>query len=287
MRYNACMKARVYWTDAELGELRALYEQHRNAYVPLAAWADVHGRSRPNVARKARELGLTDASRPTHPPRQPRVPKWSTEVERRRAIGAATKAYIAEHGHPRGALGLKHSAETKAKVAQVSRRMWELMTPAQRALAAERRNRTNLERYGTGAPVHLNAAQPYSRCRGGRRADLENRYFRSAWEANYARYLNLQVAHGLIQGWEYEPQTFVFHGVTRGALSYTPDFRVTEMDGRQNYREVKGWMTSQSRTRLKRMADFYPEVEIQLVDEPVYKALAKQCAGLIPTWEGR
>lgn len=124
----------------------------------------------------------------------------------------------------------------------------------------------------------------YSRSAGGRRDDLGGRYFRSSWEANYARYLNWLIEQGEIQGWEYEVDTFVFHGETRGAITYKPDFKVTERGGDVIYHEVKGWMDGPSKTRLKRMKKHYPDVKVIVIGADEYKAVSKW-KGLIPNWE--
>lgn len=147
-----------------------------------------------------------------------------------------------------------------------------------------KRRKTNMERYGTFAPQLKSNSNPYGRGKRGKRADLENRYFRSSWEANYARYLNFLQANNEIVSWEYEPETFVFHGVTRNPLSYTPDFKITERDGTIVYHEIKGWMDSKSRSKLRRMARFYPDIEILVIDENAYRALSKW-ASLIEGWE--
>lgn len=120
--------------------------------------------------------------------------------------------------------------------------------------------------------------------KNGRREDLGGIYFRSAWEANYARYLNWQVAQNMIKSWEYEPQTFVFHGVTRGALNYKPDFKVINLDDSHEWHEIKGWMDAQSRAKLKRMAKFYPAEKLVVIDGPAYRGIAKW-SGLIDGWE--
>ena len=78
------------------------------------------------------------------------------------------------------------------------------------------------------------------RCRAGRRPDLGHVYFRSAWEANYARYLNFLRKQGQIIDWRYEAATFPFTAIKRGCRSYTPDFEVLVSDGRVEYHEVKG-----------------------------------------------
>lgn len=230
---------RQMWSAGDVSELRRFYPSYRRFEVSAAELCSMFGRTLDAVQIKASKLGLTEPAARTKPKRIPRLPKHATDEARRAAVGAATKRWQAEHGHPRGALGMKHTEAMKQKMGQMSRRMWELMTPEQRAELTTKSLQTKLARYGTGNPSML-GQNAYSRCRGGKRPDLENRYFRSGWEANYARYLNLQQAHGMIVAWEYEPETFVFHGITRGEITYTPDFRVTELDGRQTYREVKG-----------------------------------------------
>ena len=124
----------------------------------------------------------------------------------------------------------------------------------------------------------------YIRGRGGKREDLGDRYFRSMWEANYARYLNWLIAQGIIQAWDYECHTFVFHGVTRGQIAYTPDFKVIENDGTYSWHEIKGWMDAKSKAKLKRMEKFYPDEKIIVIGEDEYRSIAKW-AGLIGNWE--
>jgi len=121
---------------------------------------------------------------------------------------------------------------------------------------------------------------------GGKREDLGDRYFRSMWESNYARYLNWLVEHQAIKGWQYEPDTFEFP-VKRGTLFYTPDFKVTNLDGSVEYHEVKGYMDPKSQTQLKRMAKYHPQVKVVVIDQQQYRAVAKAVAAMIPTWESK
>ena len=109
-----------------------------------------------------------------------------------------------------------------------------------------------------GAPAKRTvASHTYSETKQGRREDLGNQFFRSAWEANYARYLNWLQQGGYIDRWEYEPVTFWFEKIKRGTRSYKPDFQVWE--GQKTYFvEVKGYMDPQSRTKLKRMVKYFP-----------------------------
>ena len=107
---------------------------------------------------------------------------------------------------------------------------------------------------------------------------------RSCWEANWARYLNWLIQLGEIKGWKYEPDTFEFP-VKRGSKFYTPDFKVTNNDGSIEYHEVKGWMDSISATKLKRMAKYYPQEKLVLVDKETYRDVALKVGSLIPHWE--
>lgn len=120
----------------------------------------------------------------------------------------------------------------------------------------------------------------------GKRTDLNNVFFRSGWEANYARYLNFLIKHKQIYKWEYEPDRFIFEQVTRGTRSYCPDFKVWESsDSMPYYIEIKGWMSPKSQTQLKRMAKYYPDIKIILIKEKEYKAIKRDVQSLIPGWE--
>lgn len=129
------------------------------------------------------------------------------------------------------------------------------------------------------------AQEGYSRSKGGRRADLDNRYFRSSWEANWARYLNCLRQQGQIVDWQYEPDTFEFVGIKCGARFYTPDFRVTNIGGSVEYHEIKGWMDARSATKLRRMAKYHPSIKVVLVERPAYDEVAKKLGKILPGWE--
>lgn len=123
------------------------------------------------------------------------------------------------------------------------------------------------------------------RGKGGKREDLGGLYVRSSWEANWARYLNFLVEHGAIRKWEYEPQTFEFVPIKKGMRFYTPDFRITNTNGSIEYHEVKGYMDDRSRTKLNRMAKYYPDIKVILVEKAEYDAVRKQVSGIIRGWE--
>lgn len=119
---------------------------------------------------------------------------------------------------------------------------------------------------------------------GGFREDL-GIYVRSRWEANYARFLKWLQEKGEIQEWWYEPETFEFQKIKRGVRFYTPDFKIVWNDGRVEYHEVKGYMDSKSRTALKRMARYYPDVCIVVIDGKTYRDIRRRFSRLIAGWE--
>jgi hypothetical protein len=119
---------------------------------------------------------------------------------------------------------------------------------------------------------------------GGFREDLKC-YFRSCWEANYARYLNWLKEKKQIKSWEYESETFEFKNIKRGNRFYTPDFKIFYNDGRIERHEVKGYMDARSFTKLKRMKKNFPEIKIILIDKKYYYDIKNKIGRLIPNWE--
>jgi len=89
------------------------------------------------------------------------------------------------------------------------------------------------------------------RYKGGKREDLDNVYFRSSTEANQARYFKF-----LKIKFQYEQKTFLFPGIRKGTVSYTPDFYLPSED---RWVEVKGFMDPKSKTKLKRFKKYYPD----------------------------
>jgi hypothetical protein len=110
-------------------------------------------------------------------------------------------------------------------------------------------------------------------------------YMKSIWERNYARYLELLKVNGEIFDWDYEPKVFVFEGIKFGTRTYKPDFLISYPDGRRHWHEVKGWMNSVSMTKLKRMAKYFPNEVIVVVDGSTYRPLSRQMRDIIPGWE--
>lgn len=106
-------------------------------------------------------------------------------------------------------------------------------------------------------------------------------YFRSKWEANYALYLDFLVKNGEIDSWLYEEDVFIFEEIKLGTRSYCPDFKIFNHDGTFEYHEVKGYMDSRSKTKLKRMEKYYPDVKLVLVERSFYNEILKKLKGVI------
>lgn len=100
-------------------------------------------------------------------------------------------------------------------------------------------------------------------------------YMRSGMELKYAARLDLLIKAGEVESWEYEPETFWFRSIKRGANSYKPDFKVVLKSGAVEYHEVKGYLPPKDKTKLKRMAKYYPDVKIVLVTGDGWKSLLK------------
>lgn len=267
------------WSDEDLKALIDWYSRPASSgkdTLQLETLANTLGRLKSNVCRKAKSLGLTHGKR--------KVAKQETLD----AMSTRQKDFIAVNGHPRGASGMKHSEDTKQIISKKSKDQWASAKARPLLLEVRRRQtvRTNVERYGTACPSQAaNAGQNvYSRCKRGVREDI-GIFVRSRWEANYARYLNLRKDKGEIASWEYEPMTFRFENVTRGPYTYKPDFKIVTSSGEVEWHEVKGWMDSSSRSKLKRFAKHYPNHKMVVVDAAAYRLISKSFSDAIPHWE--
>lgn len=135
-------------------------------------------------------------------------------------------------------------------------------------------------------PTKAGPAMSEARWKAGWRVVGDKRnYYRSRWEANYARYLEWLKEHGQIAGWQHEPETFWFESIKRGVRSYLPDFRVWENNGATVLHEVKGWMCPRSKTTLKRMAKYHPAETIVVIREKQYNEIARKVGLMIKEWE--
>lgn len=274
------------WTSDEIDIVRARYESStHDEDMRLDELAAQLGRPKPSICRLGRKLGLTTYSRPwLHNKKPPRQPKHATEQERRAAVSRATKERCAQGLHPRGMLGKRHSAETRETLRDASKHWWGSLTPQQKEAQVTSNLKAALAKNGKLGAVSDANRESATWKAGWREIGDRRVYFRSRWEANYARYLQWLKERGDILEWEYEPTTFWFEAIKRGVRSYKPDFRVHELNGSKPLHEVKGWMDARSKTTLKRMAKYHPQETIILVRDKDMRALSR-FAALIPDWE--
>lgn len=95
----------------------------------------------------------------------------------------------------------------------------------------------------------------YQHTNTGYRPDLDT-IMRSNWEANWARVLEV---FGI--KWQYEPMVFTFP-IKRGAKAYTPDFYLPATN---EWVELKGYLDTKSKTKLKRFKKYYPDEFSRLI----------------------
>lgn len=109
-------------------------------------------------------------------------------------------------------------------------------------------------------------------------------FYRSKWEHRYALYLEFMKKHNHILDWEHEPKTFYFEGIKRGTTNYKPDFKVTFPSGNHEWIEVKGYMDSKSVTKIKRMAKYFPEEKLRVVDGTWFKTNSPMLKKVLKGW---
>lgn len=259
-------------SSAEKEILRAEYEAHAHAGT-LDKLAKRMGRRKTSICRVAASLGLTNPLRAKpYSFAQFRDARWTSP---------------GSPPHPRGALGLKHSEATRKAISEKSKLTWATWKTFGTGLMSEE----NLQRLSDASSARMArspASNNYSRAKSGRRSDLGGAFFRSSWEANYARYLNMLVRLKVIDVWHYEPETFWFESIRRGTRSYKPDFRVWYMhDNAPIYVEVKGWMDPKSKTKIARFKKYFPQHKLEIVGAKEYAAISRKWKSAIPCWEGK
>lgn len=261
-----------YYTEEQINFLRENID--KMTFIDMGI---ILGKNHCNVYRKCKELGIKKSETCTSKlvEYKPRYKFTKEDIQR----SVETNRKKAEMGlHPKGYLGHKHNDETRKKLSEASKKGWANATEKSLEERRMKMRNTKLQKYGTLSPFPFQK-NPYSRAKGGKRVDLNNMYFRSAWEANIARYYNFAGIK-----WEYEPKTFVFQNITRGSVSYTPDFYLPETD---QWVEIKGWMDGKSKTKLKRFEKQYPEEykKLIIIQEKEYNEIKRKVAPFIKEWE--
>lgn len=277
-------KSSLYTQD----EIEYIKENYNKMNIRQLAENIGRGKNWQNVSRKAKELGLTNVTKrkfrhSDQPKPVDRSPKFKTDEERATYKSKVMKEWHATHEHPKGMLGKTHSKEYRARRSKIMKDQWAnpnsyFNSEENKQKQSERMSKSQNER------IRRNQSLGYSRGKGGTRADL-GIYVRSSWEANVARYLNFLIKQKTIFKWEYEPDTFWFENIKRGTRSYTPDFKIWDTENSDPYYwEVKGYMDAKSKTKLKRMAKYYPDVKVVVIGKDEYNDIKKNKA-LIKNWE--
>jgi hypothetical protein len=201
--------------------------------------------------------------------------------QRRADTGARTKKWIEANGHPKGMLGKKHTQESIDKMTATKLKKYGTLN-MQKEDTTKKMLETRMKKYGR---LDFLGSNTYSRCKSGWKTIGGNKcFFRSGWESNYACYLEWLRMKKEIKSWRHESKTFWFENIRRGVRSYLPDFEITNNDGGVEYHEVKGYMDNRSKTKIKRMAKYYPETKLIVICKKEYTAI-KKWSRLIDGWE--
>lgn len=279
LKKNGKKLNRGLWTKDEIELLKISYSSPTG--VDVADLATALKRTYASVALKASRMGFS-SERGKQIRTEKHICAYSKAqkklaqnpkivLKRARAVSDAFK----KNGHPKGMLGKHHSQAAKDAISKFHSGR---VLPRKQVLKAIK---TRIKKFGSLSP---------NKQRGTWKAEWVEingiKFFaRSRWEANYAHYLEWLRIKGIIAKWEHEPETFWFDKIKRGVVSYLPDFRVTMPNGVIEYHEVKGWMDSRSKTKIKRMKIYHPAVHLEVIDSKRYKALERQMKSIVPNWK--
>lgn len=100
----------------------------------------------------------------------------------------------------------------------------------------------------------------YGKCIPSYKLKYKNIKFRSSWEANFAKWLDLSDIK-----WKYESKTFDL-----GNTTYTPDFYLPEYDC---YIEVKGWFRSNSKIKINLFNRKFKNINLKIFDKMVCESI--------------
>ncbi len=255
------------FSASDINMLEARYQIAADA-GQLSDLAAEMGRTKQFICRQAQRLGLTDQSR---------ARPYISETCRVNA-----KAMIAANGHPRGMLGKNHGDTARQAMSVAHSARWAEMSQEERDAAIANQLKGRIAKGSLMAPRE-NDTRSWKQ--GWRTIGGQRCFFRSTWEANYARFLDMVLAEGQIRSWEHEQEVFWFEGARRRNLAYVPDFRVTGLDGNEVYHEVKGWMDQRSLINISKMAEHFPAVALRVVDKDRYHEIRRLFQWIIEGWE--
>lgn len=266
------------WTDDQIKFL--LDEYSTGKPVRSEVVEEYTGKTRAAVFLKASRLGLGDRNRQTVEFRKERINIYATKEERSAAQSIRQIKRIAEDGHPRGMLGKHHSQSAKDRISKAAIDYNANLSEDLRTEYTMKALKTKVANGTYGLPRKGCTWKAAWHEIGGKR-----KYYRSKWESNYAYYLEWIKIGGQIKEWSHEPKVFWFEGIKRGCVSYLPDFHVINNDGTEAYHEVKGWMDARSITKIKRMAKYYPDIQLIVIASKEYNSLLKLVGSTVPGWQ--
>jgi len=176
------------------------------------------------------------------------------------------------HPHPKGMLNKHQNEKMKQDMSIRVKKMWadpnsKFNSKAYKQKLSNNSSKRMQKRIQNKGSVYSRANAGWYKMKG------KEYFFRSGWEVVYARYLEWLKDNKKIEKWEYEPKCFWFEKIRRGVRSYTPDFQIYNWTGTDEYHEVKGYMDSKSKTKIKRMAKYYPEVTLIVIGKEEYKPI--------------
>ena len=108
----------------------------------------------------------------------------------------------------------------------------------------------------------------------GKRIDLSNQFFRSTWEANFARICNY-----FRTKWEFESKKFWLSDIQS---YYIPDFYLPEID---SYVEITGWESDRKRLKLESFVKNYPNTPIIHIVAKIWYNSFRPYSTLLEEWE--
>ena len=255
------------FTEEDKSILKEKYLDYRSR-GELQKLADELGRTKQFICRKAKELGLTGGQI-----------KYNFSDEKRKELSKLAKEKIKKYGHPRGAKGLVHTEDARAKMGAASKRFWEehydeLHSESER----RRRSDTTMGMVASGIMGVRSRSLVEEVHVGGKTFVIK-----SSWEYDISLYLEYLKQKGLIDEWEYEPRTFVFKYNTLGVRTYKPDFSVKRGDSIY-YVEVKGWPDKKYEIKRQLMRDEFPETKMIYICKDQYFAIERKHSSEIQGW---
>lgn len=254
------------YTEQECDKIRDLYSSgFKRGDSGIEELSAKIGRPVTSITRKAREMGLTSSDRRLS---DTMIKKHTERMEK----------WHSENEHPKGMSGKTHSEEYKKECGVRLKNWWA--DASQEEKNRNRRQAITTKRANGNDNNHRGRWKASWRTIGGKR-----KFFRSRWEANYARYLQYLKEQKLIQDWLHEPETFWFESIKRGVRSYLPDFKIINNNNSHCWVEVKGWMDDKSKTKLKRFAKYYPKERMTVVDKKWFSANSSKMKFICPNWE--